>query len=495
MPYLVTGATGYIGGRVIPRLVELGLPVRVLVRDAKRIRGRWWEHRVDVVVGDLMDPASASRALDGVDTAYYLVHSMTHSADFAARDRIAARNFVQAGRELRHCIYLGGLVPDGEGVSEHLKSRGETGAILRGGLPTTEFRAGPIVGSGSASFEMVRYLTERLPFMIAPRWILNQVQPIAVRDVLSYLLAACDAEPGGIVEIGGADSLSFRDMLRGYAAVRGFRRTIIPVPVLAPTVAALWVDKITPIPRTIAAPLIEGIAQPVVADTTRARALFPHIEPMRYREAVERALARLDARSVESRWSDALGNEPSYELRDREGLMEETRTMHVDAPPEAVFGAFSSLGGDRGWLAYNGLWRVRGFLDRLVGGPGLRRGRRDPEALYPGDALDFWRVEEVDRPRLLRLRAEMRLPGKAWLQFTAAPESGGTRLVQTALFAPRGLSGLLYWYAMYPAHLLIFGDMVRAIAALARSEQHEELSPAAAGDARMIPVVSRVRQS
>lgn len=471
MTVLVTGATGYIGGRLTPRLVELGLPVRVMVRDAKRIRGRWWEDKVDVFTGDLLEPASVARAMEGVDTAYYLVHSMTYSADFAERDRIAARNFVGAGRELRHCIYLGGLVPDGEGVSEHLKSRGETGAILRGGLPTTEFRAGPIVGSGSASFEMVRYLTERLPFMIAPRWILNQVQPIAVRDVLSYLLAAYTTEPSGIVEIGGADSLSFRDMLRGYAAVRGFRRAIVPVPVLAPAVAALWIDKITPIPRTIAAPLIEGIEQPVVADMTKAKALFPNVTPMLYREAVELALARLDARAVESRWSDALGNEPFYELRDREGLLEEKRGIHVDARPEAVFRAFASLGGERGWLAYNALWRVRGFLDRLVGGPGLRRGRRDPESLNPGDAVDFWRVEEVDRPRLLRLRAEMRIPGKAWLQFTALPEGTGTRLVQTALFAPRGLTGLLYWYAMYPAHLLIFGDMVRAIAALAMREE------------------------
>jgi uncharacterized protein YbjT (DUF2867 family) len=470
MTVLVTGATGYIGGRLTPRLVELGLPVRVFVRDARRIRGRWWEDRVEVVTGDLLDPAAIARAMEGVDIAYYLVHSMTNSPDFAARDRIAARNFVLAGRELRHCIYLGGLVPDGEGISEHLRSRGETGAILRGGLPTTEFRAGPIVGSGSASFEMVRYLTERLPFMIAPRWILNQVQPIAVRDVLSYLLAAREAEPNGIVEIGGADSLSFRDMLRGYAAVRGFRRTIVPVPVLAPTVAALWIDKITPIPRTIATPLIEGIAHPVVADTSKAKSLFPDITPVPYREAVERALDRLHAGSVESRWSDALGNVPSFELRDREGMLEETRSMYVDAPPEGVFRAFASLGGDRGWLAYNALWRVRGFLDRLVGGPGLRRGRRDPDTLYPGDAVDFWRVEAIERPRLLRLRAEMRMPGMAWLQFTAVPEGTGTRLVQSAIFAPRGLSGLLYWYAMYPAHLLIFGDMVKAIAKLARND-------------------------
>lgn len=470
MTVLVTGATGYIGGRLVSRLVERGVPVRLLVRDARRIRGRWWEHDVDVVTGDLFDAASVERALDGADQAYYLVHSMTHADDFAERDRIAARNFVHAGRDLRHCIYLGGLVPEGENVSRHLQSRGETGAILRGGLPTTEFRAGPIVGSGSASFEMVRYLAERLPFMLAPRWITNSVQPIAVRDVLTYLVRAREIEAAGIVDIGGADVLSFRDMLQGYAKIRGLRRTILAVPVLAPALAALWVDRITPIPRRLAQPLIEGIAHPVLADTTKARALFPEIRPMGYRTAVERALVRLSEHAVESRWSDALGESTSYELRDREGVLEETRTIYVDAQPDQVFRAFCRLGGDQGWLAWNWLWKVRGFLDRLVGGPGLRRGRRDPAWLYVGEAVDFWRVELVERPRLLRLRAEMRVPGLAWLQFTAVPEGQGTRLIQTALFAPRGLLGLLYWYAMYPAHLVLFPGMARAVAELARTE-------------------------
>jgi hypothetical protein len=325
---------------------------------------------------------------------------------------------------------------------------------------------------------MVRYLTERLPFMVAPKWILNAVQPVAVHDVLAYLMAARTVAPGGIVEIGGADRLSFRDMLHGYAAVRGFRRTIVPVPVLAPAMAALWVNKVTPIPRTIITPLIDGITHPILADTTKARALFPAIEPMGYRDAVVRALRRLNAQAVESRWSDAVGSERPYELRDREGLLEETRTIHVDASPDQVFRAFSRLGGEQGWLVYNALWRVRGFLDRVVGGPGLRRGRRDPAVLRVGDAVDFWRVEIVERPRVLRLRAEMRMPGQAWLEFMAIPEGSGTRLVQTALFAPHGLSGLLYWYAMYPAHLFIFGDMVKAVARLACREP--EAGPAVA---------------
>ncbi len=477
MTVLVTGATGYIGGRLTARLVERGVPVRVLVRDPRRIRGRWWAKQVEVVSGDLFDAASLEAALDGVEQAYYLVHSMTHADDYANRDRIAARNFVHAGRQLRHCIYLGGLVPEAVEVSEHLNSRGETGAILRGGLPTTEFRAGPIVGSGSASFEMVRYLTERLPFMIAPKWIRNEVQPIAVRDVLTYLMTARDHPPSGIIEIGGADRLSFADMLHGYAEVRGLRRTIIPVPIFAPRLAALWVDKITPIPRRLAEPLIEGIAHPVVADTRKAREVYPEIQPMAYAVAVQRALARLSEHAVESRWSDALGTDQYYELRDREGVLEETRAIYVEAQPDQVFRAFCRLGGDQGWLVWNSLWKIRGFIDRMVGGPGLRRGRRDPSWLYLGEAVDFWRVETVERPRLLRLRAEMRIPGKAWLQFTAVPEGSGTRLIQTALFAPRGLFGLLYWYAMYPAHLFIFGDMARALAALAREEPVHAVEP------------------
>jgi uncharacterized protein YbjT (DUF2867 family) len=489
MTVLVTGATGYIGGRLTSRLVERGLRVRLLVRDPRRLRGRWWENDVEMVQGDLFDFSSLERALDGVNEAYYLVHSMAAGADFDERDRIAARNFVHAGQSLRHCIYLGGLVPPAHDLSKHLQSRADTGAVLREGLPVTEFRAGPIVGSGSASFEMVRYLTERLPFMLAPRWITNEVQPIAVRDVLTYLLEARQRDPMGIVDIGGADRLSFRDMLRQYGEIRGLTRIIIAAPVLAPSLAALWIHKITPIPRSVAEPLVEGIVHPVVADTTRARELFPSIEPMGYRTAVERALARMSERAVESRWSDALGAGESYELLDREGVLEETRAQYVDATPEQVFRAFCKLGGDRGWLVWNFLWRARGFLDRLVGGPGLRRGRRDPEQLLPGEALDFWRVEIVEPPRLLRLRAEMRVPGKAWLQFTAIPEGKGTRVLQTALFAPRGLLGLLYWYAMYPAHLFIFGDMVRAIAKLALSEPDSALpNPAMPRSAQGAPM-------
>jgi uncharacterized protein YbjT (DUF2867 family) len=471
MTILVTGATGYIGGRLVSRLVEIGLPVRLFVRDARRITGRWWVNQVDVVEGDLRDAAAMRRALDGVSEAYYLVHSMVGGAHYAERDRNAAASFVAAARgSLRHCIYLGGLLPPSRTASEHLASRAEVGAMLREGLPTTEFRAGPIVGSGSASFEMVRYLVERLPIMLTPKWIVNAVQPIAVRDVLTYLVAAREREPLGIVEIGGADRLSFREMLQQYAQVRGLARVIRPIPGLTPRLAARFVSRVTPVPRALIEPLLLGIEHPVVADTARAAVLFPAIRPMAYRMAVERALARMQEHVVETRWSDALGGNASVELSDREGVLEETRTIYVPRAPEQVFQAFCTIGGDQGWLVYNWMWRARGWIDTLVGGPGLRRGRRDSDRLLPGDALDFWRVERIEPARLLRLRAEMKVPGKAWLQFTAVPEGEGTRLIQTALYAPRGLLGLLYWWAMIPAHAFIFTDMVRAIARLAMGE-------------------------
>ena len=299
---LVTGATGYIGGRLVPVLLEAGHRVRVLVRDPERIVGRSWADAVEVVVGDLLRPETLAAACDGVDVAYYLVHAMYAGADFAERDRTAARNFVAAAQRVRHVIYLGGLLPAGEVSSVHLTSRAEVGEILRSGLPTTEFRAGPIIGSGSASFEMVRYLTERLPAMVAPRWILNEVQPIAVRDILGYLLAALEREPAGVVDVGTAP-LSFRQMMLEYAAARGLGRLIVPVPVLAPKLAALWVGLVTPIPNSLAVPLVQGIVQPVVASTDRARSLFPDVVPISYRRAVDLALERTEAGLVETRWS------------------------------------------------------------------------------------------------------------------------------------------------------------------------------------------------
>jgi len=466
MRVLVTGATGYIGGRLVPRLLEAGHTVRVLVRDPERLGARPWLGQVEVFKGDVASADSVAQAVDGVDAAYYLVHSMCSGPDFESRDRAAAQSFSQGAQGIRQVIYLGGILPDDEAVanSEHLKSRAEVGAILRDRLPTTEIRAGPIIGSGSASFEMVRYLTERLPVMVAPRWIENQVQPIAVRDVLSYLTAVLGREDAlGVLDV-GTDPLTFKEMMLGYAQIRGLPRVIIPLPVLAPSLAALWVGLVTPIPNCLAVPLVRGMVNPVVADRSRARRLFPAIRPVSYPKAVALAVESVERRNVQTRWSDALGSGETFRLEDREGLAREVRTRLVDAPQESVFRSFSSLGGDTGWLVWQWAWRLRGFADQLVGGPGLRRGRRHPTELLPGEAVDFWRVEEVDPPRLLRLRAEMKLPGKAWLQFETRSEGGRTRLIQAALFAPTGFWGWLYWYGSYPFHALIFDALVDALA-------------------------------
>lgn len=466
MRILVTGATGYIGGRLVRRLLEAGHTVRVLVRDARRIAGRPWAKSVEVAVGDLLEPLSLPMAFQDVEAAYYLVHSMTAGAHFEERDRQAARNFAQAAQSLQHVVYLGGLLPPCDRVSGHLRSRAEVGEILRQNDNVTEFRAGPIVGSGSASFEMVRYFTERFPFVVAPFWISdNQVQPIAVRDILDYLVEALERGPSGIVEVGSPDRPTFREMLEEYAAVRGLRRHFLLVPPVVPAhIVARWVALITPIPASLAIPLIEGIMHPVLADTRRAQELFPRIRPRPFREAVERALERIGENEVETRWSGALGRSRTVELADREGLMREVRSITVPTSVERVFDSFTSLGGERGWLVWEWAWEIRGLIDAALGGPGLRRGRRHPTELLPGEALDFWRVEQVEPPHLLRLRAEMKVPGRAWLQWEALPEDGGTRLVQTAIFDPRGLVGALYWYGLYPIHGRIFSDMVAAIA-------------------------------
>lgn len=463
MKVLVTGATGYIGGRLIPRLLSRGHSVRALVRDPGRAAQRVWSEQVELVEGDLLNLPSLENALKGIEAAYYLVHSMYAESGFEALDRAAAANFALAAQRLRLVVYLGGLQPAGGIPSRHLKSREEVGSILRESLPTTEFRAGPIIGSGSAPFEIVRYLTERLPVMVAPRWILNEVQPIGIRDMLTYLEAALEYPPLGIVEVGG-ERLPFKKMMETYAAVRGLRRIIIPLPVLAPTLAALWIGLVTPVSNRLAVPLVQGMVRPLCADTEKARKYFPAIHPLTYRECVQRALQSIERGEVQTRWSDALGGGARSDLTDREGLIREIRAIHVDAPPARVFRTLTSLGGDRGWLVWNSAWVIRGALDKLVGGPGLRRGRRHPTSLFPGEAVDFWRVEAVATDQLLRLRAEMKLPGKAWLQWEIEPEQQGCRLIQTALFAPKGFFGALYWYSLYPFHKMIFSDLVRAIA-------------------------------
>ena len=467
---LLTGATGYIGGRLIPRLIEAGYNVRCMARDAKRLDGRF--PQAEIVEGDVFDERSLRAACTDVDAAYYLVHSMSDSREFEERDRAAAELFGRIAREsgVRRIVYLGGLGSDDEKLSHHLRSRHEVGEILRAsGVACTEFRAAMIVGSGSISFEMMRYLTERLPVMIAPRWVTTLSQPISVRDVLLYLVAALDLpeHESKIYEIGGADTITYRDMMLRYARIRHLHRRVIIVPFFTPRLSSYWVHIVTPISARLAQPLILGLSNEVIVRDPSATVDFPQIVPEGFDLAVTRALDRYRTNAPETTWFDAfdLRGVPVNFSGVREGMLIDRRECAAKAPPHVVASVFSQLGGERGWLYGNWLWRLRGIMDRAMGGVGLRRGRRSATDLRLGDAVDFWRVEAYEPGHLLRLRAEMKLPGEAWLEFAADPVGDGTtRLTQTAFFEPHGLLGLLYWYAVAPFHAFIFGGMARAIA-------------------------------
>jgi uncharacterized protein YbjT (DUF2867 family) len=471
MRILVTGATGYIGGRLIPALLEAGHSVRCFARDPRRIEDRF--PGVQIAKGDLFDEASLGDALRECDAAYYLVHSMSDDRrDFSQRDREGARLFgnvaVHAG--VGRIIFLGGLGQENSAkLSKHLQSRHEVGDELRAsGISVTEFRAAIIVGSGSVSFEMLRDLTERLPVMIAPKWVGTRCQPIGIRDVLSYLVAALDtpASAGRIIEIGGADVLPYRDLMLHYAKIRGLSRKIIPVPVLSPYLSSLWIHLITPVPAAIARPLVEGLFNEVIVRDASAREIFPQIEPAGFDAAVHRALDRYSTIGLETTWFDAFDVKklPSDFTGSEQGMLIDRRERESKAPPSEVFRVFTSLGGAKGWLFADWLWEARGVLDRIVGGIGTRRGRRSATTLRAGDAVDFWRVEVYEPNRMLRLRAEMKLPGSAWLQFEALPrDDGGTYLRQTAFFDPRGAFGFAYWYAVLVFHQIIFNNMARRI--------------------------------
>lgn len=467
---LVTGATGYIGGRLVPRLLDSGFAVRCLTRNASKLDDIWWRDRVDVVEGDLAGEGSLETLLDGCDAAFYLVHSMDSQGDFEERDRIAARRFKDAAERsgVGRIVYLGGL---GEGeLSPHLASRQEVGHILASGrTPVTELRAAVIIGSGSVSFEMLRHLTEVLPVMVTPKWVRTLCQPLAIRDLLEILVAALDDSDGShIREIGGPDRLSYEDMMRGYAEVAGLpRRWIVAVPALTPTLSSHWVGLVTPLPTGVAKPLVDSLTvQVTVSDNSFAERV---VSPLTgYRESVERALQRSRDLEVPTRWTGATVSPalPYPSDPDWAGGSEETDVQRVEtsATPEDLFWAFTRIGGTFGYYKMNWAWRLRGLLDSVVGGVGLRRGRRHPLDLRQGESLDFWRVVRVEPPRSLQLFAEMRLPGDAWLSFEAVETAGGSELTQTALFRPKGLLGRLYWWAMFPFHAFIFGRMARAIA-------------------------------
>ena len=448
--------------------------MRCLARRPEALAGRVGPG-TEVVAGDVLDAQSVRAALDGVDVAYYLVHSMSSSGAFARADREAAATFGAAAREagVRRVVYLGGL---GQGeLSEHLASRQEVGRLLREATPTTEFRASAVIGSGSASFEIVRALVDRLPVMITPRWVANRAQPIAIEDQLAYLVAELDRESEGseIFEIGGADVVSYGELMREYARQRGLRRAYLPVPLLTPRLSSLWLGLVTPVYARLGRALIDSIEHDTVVTDPSAAEAF-EIRPRGYREAIARALANEEREAVETRWADEELPQPSFGGTKLGSQLVDARSRRVPQPPAAAFAPIRRIGGATGWYYGRRLWQLRGALDLLVGGPGLRRGRRDPEQLRVGDAIDFWRVETYEPNRLLRLSAEMRVPGRAWLQFEVAPAAGGgSTIAQTASFEPLGLWGLAYWYAVWPLHGFVFEGMLDGIASAAAREPVE----------------------
>jgi len=486
MHVLVLGATGYVGGRLVPELLAAGHTVRCAVRMPAKLAARSWRDRVEVVRGDVTDRASMDAACVGIDAVLFLVHAMDGAPDFAQREAAGARTVRDAATAagVGRIVYLGGLGDADDRLSKHLRSRHEVGRILADGpVPVTELRAGVIIGSGSVSFEMLRHLTEVLPIMTTPRWVATRTQPIAVRDVLRMLVGVLEVEAtvGRVLEIGGPDVLSYADMMQRFAAIAGLRRRIIiRVPVLSPRLSSLWVGLVTPLPTGVARPLVDSLVNEVVVRDDAATTLVP-FERTTFDDAVRLALRRIQDLDVETTWASAGGGDrvpydvaatPSPEDPDWAGgtILRDVRTTRCAAPPERLHEAVTSLGGTRGYHTPRFLWVLRGGIDKMVGGIGLGRGRRHPQQLAVGEPVDFWRVEALERPSgdtegLLRLRAEMKVPGEAWLEFRIrSDDAGGSVLEQQARFHPRGLWGRAYWYGLSPIHSFMFPRMARRIA-------------------------------
>ncbi len=482
-PIFVTGATGYVGGRLVPALLAAGRPVRCLAREPRKLEERPWRTNpnVAVVSGDMRDVDLLAGQLEGCPAAYYLVHSMEAAGGkYAEQDTHLASNFAQAASRagVRRIIYLGGLGEMGEGLSRHLRSRREVEERLASaGVPVTTLRAAMIIGAGSASFEILRYLVERLPVMVTPSWVKTESQPVAIADVLHWLVRCLDVPEtsGKALEIGGPDVLPYSGLMQIMAEELHLpKRWIFPLPFLTPRLSSLWISLVTPVSYRIARPLAEGLRNRVVVTDGEAQRLMPHL-PLTVREAIRQSLRQVESNDVETRWS-AAGPIPGDPQWAGGTVFTDERSVWIHSGPRAVFAAVCRIGGGNGWYAGDILWRIRGWMDTLVGGPGLRRGRRDSERVEFGEALDFWRVVGIDRDRSLSLLAEMKLPGVAMLKFDLEPEPDGarTKLTMTARFRPRGLLGILYWYAVLPLHNIVFGGMLNGIRTLAEATWRKE---------------------
>lgn len=490
---LLTGATGYVGGRLLPLLESHGYKVRCLSRRPETLVSVV-SPDTEIVAGDLLDAETLPPAMQNIDTAFYFVHSMGSSSDFADEDRQAAENFTQAASRagVKRIIYLGGLGNRDDKLSKHLRSRQETGDILRSsGIQVIELRASIVIGSGSLSFEMIRALTERLPFMICPKWVRVDAQPIAIEDLLDILLESIHLPDGksSIFEIGGPDQVTYGEIMQEYARQRGLKRVMIPVPLLTPYLSSLWLGLVTPLYARVGRKMIDSMKNATVVSSNLADKTF-RVKPMPVKQAIARALTNENRKFALTRWSDALsaaGHPQAWGGVRFGSRLVDSRCATVELPPTAAFSPIQRIGGTTGWYYGNWMWRVRGFLDLLVGGVGMRRGRRHPVQLRVGDTLDFWRVESYEPNRFLRLAAEMKLPGRAWLEFDVAPAESGSELRQTAIFEPSGLLGLMYWYALYPAHQFVFAGMLRNIAEAARKRQAQGDEPTASGKSELQP--------
>ena len=466
----LAGASGYVGGRLLEALEAAGHPVRCLARRPEFLADRVGS-ATTIVRGDCLDASTLGPLLRGVECAFYLVHSLGSKQDFARQDRDAARNFARAAREagVRRIVYLGGLGDASEELSSHLKSRQETGEALRSeGVPVIEFRASIILGSGSLSYELIRALVERLPIMVCPSWVRMKAQPIHIQDVVAYLMAALDLSDSGnrVFEIGGEDQVSYADIMKEYAWQRGLRRLMIPVPLLTPYLSSLWLGLTTPVYARVGRKLVRSIRNATVVRNDEALRVFG-LRPVGMAEAIRRAMRNEDSRFAATRWSDALsaGGSPGSWGGVKFGTrLVDTRTVRIETSAQEAFAPIRRIGGAAGWYYANWLWRVRGWLDLLMGGVGLRRGRRDPEELTVGDTVDFWRVEAYEPNHRLRMVAEMKLPGRAWLEFQVEEKDDGSVIHQSAVFDPIGVAGLAYWYGIYAVHRRVFAGMLRGIA-------------------------------